>query len=153
MSLTQNPRPGRALRRPHIIALAAIVVIMIAVIAATTRAQDPGIPANGAAGEQITTYIEALNAEDGDALADALGRPVAHPDVSHRLSLLGGRGLHDSHTEIVSEFAGVYQVWLTVLDQSDTQLEFYEVLEWEDGEWSFGVYDERVPERESEDRG
>lgn len=130
--------------------VSAVTVVLGLLLTVAGCSSPPGTEPEGSTSseaiEQFEHYVEAVNADDADAVAAVIGRPVTHDDVQDRLQHHGGKGLTDLQTDARSEFADVYQIWWEATGSSGQQVEGYEVLEMTDGEWTFApLYTGRPP--------
>ena len=98
---------------------------------------ERGDPGRAAAERHVRSYVDALNANDPRRLAEILGTRADSPEVEERLSRFGGMGLTDVQIRLSSEFANHYRAWIRSRAGSGEQVDFYEVLAWENGRWGF----------------
>lgn len=93
------------------------------------EASDPGLPAAQA---YASAYIAALQAEDPQALAKVINRPVNSIEVSERLRLYGH--IRSSSVRIVHEFPLVFALLIKGTSPDGQPIHINETLEWH-GKW------------------
>jgi len=142
---------GRSGRAPRLDLLAAALVIIgvtllgtLALATALVACEGPpvqrGDPGQAAAERHVRSYVEALNANDPQRVAELLGTAADSPEVRERLTRFGGRSLTDVQVTVASEFTNHYRAWVNGRSGRGEQVSFYEVLAWENGRWGFAPF-------------
>jgi hypothetical protein len=119
------------------VTLLGIVALATALVACGGPPAQRGDPGKAAAERHMHSYVEALNANDPQRLADLLGARADSPEVRERLSRFGGRGLTDVQIEVYSEFTNHYLAFVRASSEQGGPVELYEVLAWANGRWDF----------------
>lgn len=118
-----------------IIIIAALIFILITVIVynyitrdITVRASDPG---QDKLVEISKSYLQALNDKNYEELGKYLGLPEDDPAVNEQMERYGGRNISDVEVTVRQEFPNIYRVLITGVDDSNSEVEIYIVVEWD----------------------
>ncbi|MGM8214956.1 hypothetical protein ACLIA0_05195 [Bacillaceae bacterium W0354] len=100
----------------------------------TVRASDPG---QNKLVEISKNYLQALNNKNYEELGKYLDLPEDDPAVEEQMERYGGRKISDVKVTILQEFPNIYRVFITGVDDSNSEVEIYIVVEWDGKKFVF----------------